>query len=34
MKAASSGWWKARHNRHHAKTNVVKFDPDMATEPV
>jgi len=33
LKGASSRWWKARHNRHHAKTNVVKHDPDIHTEP-
>jgi fatty acid desaturase 2 (delta-6 desaturase) len=34
LKGASSGWWKTRHNRHHAKTNVVNLDPDLHTEPL
>lgn len=34
LKGASSGWWKTRHNRHHAKTNVINLDPDLHTEPL
>jgi len=34
LKGASSNWWKSRHNRHHAKTNVIRHDPDIHTEPV
>jgi len=34
FKGASAEWWKTRHNRHHAKTNVVHLDPDLHTEPV
>jgi len=34
LKAASSHWWNSRHNRHHAKTNVVKHDPDIHTDPL
>jgi len=33
MKGASSWWWKAKHTRHHAKTNVITRDPDMHVEP-
>lgn len=33
MKGASSWWWKSKHTRHHAKTNVVTRDPDMHVEP-
>lgn len=33
-KGASSWWWKSRHNRHHAKTNQIKMDPDMHVEPL
>merc|ERR1712137_657965 len=33
-KGAVSWWWKSRHNRHHAKTNMIKLDPDMHTEPL
>ena len=24
LKGASSWWWKSKHNRHHAKTNIVR----------
>jgi len=34
LKAASSNWWKSKHNRHHAKTNIIKQDPDIHTEPL
>ena len=34
FKGALSWWWKSRHNRHHAKTNMIKLDPDMHTEPL
>jgi len=34
LKGASSEWWKTRHNRHHAKTNIVNLDPDLHTEPI
>jgi len=34
LKAASSNWWKSRHNRHHAKTNIASHDPDVHTEPL
>jgi fatty acid desaturase 2 (delta-6 desaturase) len=34
LKGASSNWWKSRHNRHHAKTNVLSRDPDIHTEPI
>jgi len=26
---ASTNWWKDRHNRHHAKTNIFQKDPDL-----
>jgi fatty acid desaturase 2 (delta-6 desaturase) len=29
MKAASRWWWTSRHNRHHAKPNVIRLDPDI-----
>nr|WPC85594.1 front-end fatty acid desaturase group B [Hediste diversicolor] len=29
MKGASKHWWNFRHNRHHAKTNIYKKDPDI-----
>jgi fatty acid desaturase len=34
LKGASSLWWKTRHNRHHAKTNVIGLDPDIANDPL
>jgi fatty acid desaturase len=34
LKGASMKWWKARHNRHHAKTNVLKKDPDIEVAPL
>lgn len=35
MKSASRHWWNSRHGRHHAKTNIVKRDPDPdATLPL
>eukprot|EP01119_Soliformovum_irregulare_P010736 TRINITY_DN2648_c1_g1_i1.p1 TRINITY_DN2648_c1_g1~~TRINITY_DN2648_c1_g1_i1.p1 ORF type:complete len:426 (+),score=117.56 TRINITY_DN2648_c1_g1_i1:183-1280(+) len=34
LKGASAEWWKTRHNRHHAKTNVIDLDPDIHTEPL
>eukprot|EP01013_Petalomonas_cantuscygni_P043278 TRINITY_DN8045_c0_g1_i1.p1 TRINITY_DN8045_c0_g1~~TRINITY_DN8045_c0_g1_i1.p1 ORF type:complete len:637 (+),score=91.43 TRINITY_DN8045_c0_g1_i1:123-2033(+) len=34
LKAASSSWWKMRHNRHHAATNVLRHDPDIDVSPV
>lgn len=34
FKGALSWWWKSRHNRHHAKTNMIKLDPDMHVEPL
>lgn len=27
---ASTHWWKDRHSRHHAKTNIYQKDPDIA----
>jgi len=29
LKAASKWWWVSRHQRHHAKPNVIKKDPDI-----
>jgi acyl-CoA 6-desaturase (Delta-6 desaturase) len=26
---ASANWWKDRHSRHHAKTNIYEKDPDI-----
>jgi len=34
LKGASSSWWQHRHNRHHAKTNVIKKDPDIHNWPI
>jgi len=34
LKGASAQWWKTRHNRHHAKTNVLKADPDIDNDPL
>jgi len=34
LKAASMDWWKSRHNRHHAKTNVMHKDPDIRNDPL
>src|SRR5690348_6933383 len=32
---ASKQWWKSRHNRHHAKVNVINKDPDIdVTQPL
>ncbi len=28
-KGASADWWNFKHFRHHAKTNVIKKDPDI-----
>jgi len=29
----SVGWWKAKHNLHHAVPNVAGYDPDIDTLP-
>ena len=34
FKGFLSWWWKSRHNRHHAKTNMIKYDPDFHVEPL
>jgi len=34
LKGASMTWWKTRHNRHHAKTNVLQKDPDVEVAPI
>jgi len=34
IKGASASWWKTRHNRHHAKTNVLHKDPDIHNWPL
>lgn len=34
LKGASAQWWKTRHNRHHAKTNVLGSDPDIDNDPL
>jgi fatty acid desaturase/predicted heme/steroid binding protein len=34
LKGASAQWWKTRHNRHHAKTNVLGADPDIDNDPL
>jgi len=34
LKGASSAWWKVRHTRHHAKTNVLFKDPDVSNQPL
>uniref|UniRef100_A0A7S0PX52 Fatty acid desaturase domain-containing protein n=1 Tax=Coccolithus braarudii TaxID=221442 RepID=A0A7S0PX52_9EUKA len=32
-KGGSSSWWRNRHNKHHAKTNVIGEDGDLRTTP-
>ena len=32
-KGGSATWWRARHNKHHAKTNVPARDGDLRTTP-
>merc|ERR1712070_689650 len=32
-KGGSGSWWRNRHNKHHAKTNVVGEDGDLRTTP-
>ena len=32
-KGGSSSWWRNRHNKHHAKTNVLGEDGDLRTTP-
>lgn len=34
FKAASSPWWRSRHNRHHAMPNTLRRDPDVHNEPL
>jgi len=34
IKGASMSWWKFRHNRHHAKPNIIDKDPDLRNEPL
>merc|ERR1719316_1936787 len=29
----SASWWRNRHNKHHAKTNVIGEDGDLRTTP-
>jgi fatty acid desaturase len=31
--AMSTSWWSAKHNMHHALTNEVGYDEDIALEP-
>jgi len=33
LKGSSSSWWRNRHNKHHAKTNVIGEDGDLRTTP-
>jgi hypothetical protein len=33
MKGGSASWWRNRHNKHHAKTNVLGEDGDLRTTP-
>merc|ERR1711871_55274 len=33
MKGGSGSWWRNRHNKHHAKTNVLGEDGDLRTTP-
>ena len=33
LKGGSASWWRNRHNKHHAKTNVVGEDGDLRTTP-
>jgi len=32
-KGGSAHWWRNRHNKHHAKTNVLGEDGDLRTTP-
>jgi len=32
-KGGSASWWRNRHNKHHAKTNVLGEDGDLRTTP-
>ena len=32
-KGGSASWWRSRHNKHHAKTNVIGEDGDLRTTP-
>jgi len=32
-KGGSASWWRGRHNKHHAKTNVIGEDGDLRTTP-
>merc|ERR1712079_157759 len=32
-KGGSQTWWRNRHNKHHAKTNVLGDDGDLRTTP-
>ena len=32
-KGGSAAWWRNRHNKHHAKTNVLGEDGDLRTTP-
>ena len=29
----STTWWSDKHNKHHARTNEVGIDEDIATDP-
>jgi len=33
LKGGSASWWRNRHNKHHAKTNVLGEDGDLRTTP-
>lgn len=33
LKGGSATWWRNRHNKHHAKTNVLGEDGDLRTTP-
>lgn len=33
LKGGSAGWWRRRHNIHHAMPNSVKHDVDLRTTP-
>jgi fatty acid desaturase len=33
LKGGSASWWRGRHNKHHAKTNVIGEDGDLRTTP-
>lgn len=34
LKGGSAFWWRNRHNKHHAKTNINPLDTDLRTTPL